>query len=74
MGLFDGSEGCLAARPYSVMSGFPEHLACQGAGKCREGFPTWNLLLLIIPGREDPALPLILIAVHRQSRPGVDWI
>lgn len=73
-GLFDRTKGCLAARLYSGMSDFPEHLSCQGAGKSTEGFLTWTLLWLIIPCREDPTLPPILIVVHYQSRSGVDFI
>lgn len=54
MGLFKRKKGCLAARPYSMTSGFPEHLASHGAGESGEGFLTCNLLLLIISGRGTP--------------------
>lgn len=74
MGLFNRKKGCLAARPYSMMSGFPEHLASQGAGKSGVGFLTWNLLLLIISVRGTPTVPLIFIVAYRQSRSGVDFI
>ena len=67
-------KGCVAARLYSVISDFPEHLACQGAGKYREGFPTWTLLLLISPCRGDPTLPPVLGVVHHHGRTGVDFI
>lgn len=37
LGLFGRTKGF-------VLAAFPEHLACQGAGKSRRGFLPWRLL------------------------------
>lgn len=58
VGLFGGTKSFVfAASPCSLTSDFPEHPACQGAGRSRRGFLTWRLLSWIISGRAALTLP-----------------